>query len=147
MPRVQESIHIERPVEDVFAFATTPENQTLISSNMIEFSADRAVMEKGTRAEGAIRVAGKKLEWTSEVTEFERNRRVEMRSIDSPIPFHITWEYEAEDGGTRVTFVQEADELGGFFGKLADPVVTKVYARDVKATLETLKILCEETEA
>lgn len=143
MPRVEESVHIERPVAEVFAYVADPDNQTTIQSNMIEFHSD-GPLEKGRRTNGVTRVAGRKIEWTAEVTEFEQDRRVEIRSIDAPMDFHITWQYEPEDGGTRIRFEQEVGSLGSFFGRLADPVVTKMYARDVRSNLENLKTLLEE---
>ena len=144
MPRIEESITIDRPVEDVFAYVTDPDNQTTIQSNMIEFHAD-GPMEKGTRTNGATRVAGRRVEWTAEVTEFQPDRRVEIRSLDAPMEFHITWTYEpAGDDACRVTFEQEVGSLGSFFGRLADPIVTKMYSRDVKGNLENLKTLLEE---
>lgn len=144
MPTVKESIRIDRPVEEVFAYATDPAHQTLIASNLIDFELDRDRMEKGARASGTTRVAGKRVEWTSEVTEYHEGRRVEIRSVDAPMRFHITWTYEPDGDGTLVTFEQEAGELGGFFGRIADPVVTKMYSRDLRGNLENLKILLEE---
>lgn len=144
MPTVKESTRIDRPADEVFAYATDPGHQTLIASNMVEFELDRDQMEKGARASGATRVAGKRVEWTSEVTEYDEGRRVAMRSVDAPMEFHITWTYEPDGDGTQVTFEQEVAEIGGFFGRIADPVVTKMYSRDVRSNLETLKILLEE---
>lgn len=144
MPTVRESIRINRPADEVFAYATAPDHQTLIASNMVEFELDRDQMEKGARASGATRVAGKRVEWTSEVTEYEEGRRLEMRSVEAPMEFHITWTYEPDGDGTQVTFEQEVPEIGGFFGRMADPVVTKMYSRDVRSNLESLKILLEE---
>lgn len=144
MPTIKESIRIDRPVEEVFAYANDPEHQTVIASNMVEFDLDRERMEKGARASGATRVAGKRVEWSSEVTEYLEGQRVEMRSIEAPMDFHITWTYEPDGDGTLVTFEQEVAELGGFFGRIADPVVTKMYSRDVRSNLESLKILLEE---
>jgi uncharacterized membrane protein len=143
VPHIEEHIHIDRPVPDVFAFATDPDNQTLIASNMVRYDMDGA-MRKGARAEGATKVAGRKVEWTSEVAEFEQDRRVEIRSIEAPMDFHITWSYDADGEGTRVGFVQDVPSIGGFFGKLGDGLVTKMYSRDVRANLENLKVLCEE---
>lgn len=143
MPRIEEHIHIDRPVGDVFTFATEPSNQTLIAANMVAFDMD-GPMEKGARTEGVTKVAGRKVEWTTEVVEFEQDRRVELRSVEAPMDFHITWTYAAEGEGTRVGFVQEVSPLGGFFGRLGDPLVTKMYSRDVRANLENLKVLCEE---
>lgn len=144
MPRVEESVHIDRPVSDVFAYMSDPDNQTTIQSNMIEFHAD-GPLAKGRRTHGVTRVAGRRIEWSAEVTEFEQDRRVEIRSIEAPMSFHITWLYEPEDDGTRLTFTQEIGSLGSFFGRLADPVVTKMYARDVRGNLDNLKTLLEET--
>jgi hypothetical protein len=44
---------------------------------------------------------------------------------------------------SRVTFRLDVPEIGGFFGKLADPVVTRMYARDVRASLGNLKEILE----
>jgi uncharacterized membrane protein len=145
VPRIEESIHIDRPVSDVFAFATDPANQTLIAANMIAFDVD-GPMEKGARPEGVTKVAGRRVEWTSEVTEFEQDRRMEIRSLEAPMDFHITWTYEPDGDGTRVGFVQEVPSVGGFFGRMSDPLVTKLYGRDVRANLENLKLLLEDAE-
>jgi uncharacterized membrane protein len=144
VPRIEEDIHIERPVADVFAFAHDPDNQTLIASNMLAFDLDAPEMRKGARAEGVTKVAGRRVEWTSEVVEYEEGQRVEIRSVEAPMDFHITWTYEPEGDGTRVRFVQEVPSIGGFFGRLGDPVVTKMYSRDVRSNLEHLKALLEE---
>jgi uncharacterized membrane protein len=143
VPRIEEHIHIDRPVSEVFTFATDPDNQTLIAANMVRFDMDGA-MRKGARSEGVTKVAGRKVEWSSEVVEFEPDRRVEIRSVEAPMDFHITWSYDAEGEGTRVGFVQEVPNVGGFFGKLGDGLVTKMYSRDVRANLENLKALCED---
>lgn len=143
MPRIEEHIHIDRPVADVFAFATDPDNQTLIASNMVSYEQDGPT-EKGARPRGVTKVAGRRVEWTSEITEFHVDRRMELRSVEAPMDFHITWTYTEEDGGTRVDFLQEVPSLGGFFGRLGDPVVTKMYSRDVRGNLENLKVLLEE---
>jgi uncharacterized membrane protein len=145
MPRIQEDIHIARPVSEVFAFATDPANQTLIASNLIAYHME-GDMEKGSRASGTTRVAGRKVEWTAEVTEFEEDRRVEIRSVEAPMAFHLTWTYEPDGDGTRVRMEQTVPDTGGFFGRLGDGVVTKMYSRDVSANLANLKVLLEEGE-
>jgi uncharacterized membrane protein len=145
MPHVEESIHINRPVAEVFAFATDPANQMLINTNMVAYESD-GPLQKGARMSGAVKVAGKRVAWTSEVTEFEQDRRVEVQSIDAPMNFHISWLYEPDGEATRVQFVEDVDGIGGFFGRLSDPVVTRMYSRDVRANLENLKILLEEAD-
>lgn len=57
--------------------------------------------------------------------------------------FTIEYIIEPVDNGTNMTFHQTAGELGGFFGKLADPLVVRLYQRDVWSNLEKLKELLE----
>ena len=42
-----------------------------------------------------------------------------------------------------MTWHQESETYGGFFGKLADPLVTRMYAKDVRSNLEKMKELVE----
>ncbi|MCP4248352.1 MAG: hypothetical protein GY778_14995, partial [bacterium] len=89
------------------------------------------------------KVAGKSLKWTSEVAEFEEGRRVVNRSIESPMSWEMQVSYKDDAGDTLVHWRQETDGYGGFFGKLTDPLVTRMYAKDVKSNLEKLKELLE----
>lgn len=146
MPHIEESVYIDRPASEVFQFGTDPDNQTLINTNMASYELD-GPMEKGARPQGVTRVAGKKIKWSSEVTEFDQGKRVGIRSIDAPMDFQITWIYEPEGEGTRVTFIQEVGSLGGFFGRLSDPLVVKMYSRDVRSNLDKLKMLLEHDES
>jgi hypothetical protein len=144
MPIVDESIVINRPREEVFAFAIDPANVALYSSNLIEFKQlTPGPVQKGTKDAGAVKVAGKRIDWTTEVVEFEQGRRSVSRSLESPIAFEIDLTYEDAEGGTKVMWHQETDTFGGFFGKLADPLVTRMYSKDVRSNLEKLKELLE----
>lgn len=144
MPVVDESIVIDRPRGEVWEFATDPDNIVLTSSNLVEFTqiTDGPIGE-GTRFRGVTKVAGKKVEWTSEVTKHDRPSTFAQRSVESDIPFSIEITYEDADGGTRINWHQESDSFGGFFGKLADPIVNRMYAKDVRSNLESMKEVLE----
>lgn len=144
MPVVEESIVIDRGRSEVFAFANDPANVPLYSSNMMSYEQlTEGSVAKGTRNRGMVRVVGRTIEWTSEVTEFEQDRHVRNESVESPVDFTLDIRYEDVDGGTKVTWRQESETYGGFFGKLADPLVTRMYAKDVRSNLEKLKELVE----
>jgi hypothetical protein len=145
MPTIEESIEIERPCADVFAFASDPAKQVLYQSNLIEYEQlEDGPVEKGSKERGAVRVAGKKLSFTQEVTEWDPPHRMVMRSLEAPMHWELELRCEelAADR-TRLTMHQQVDELGGFFGKLGDAIVTKMYTRDVRSNLENLKDLLE----
>lgn len=146
MPHIEESINISRPLSEVFEFATNPANQTVFATNLLSYEL-LGPLTKGAVAQGVTRVAGKKVEWTAEITEFEQDRRMDIRSLKSPMSWTITWLFTPSGDGTEVRFVQDVPEIGGFFGRLADPIVTKMYSRDVRGNLEHLKLLLEESAA
>jgi len=144
MPVVEETMLIKRPRAEVFAFATDPANVPLYSSNLVEFEkTSEGPVGKGTTYRGVAKVAGKSLRWTSEVAEFEQGRRFVNRSVESPMSWEIQVSYEDDAGDTLVHWRQETGSYGGFFGKLTDPLVTRMYAKDVKSNLEKLKELLE----
>ena len=47
-----------------------------------------------------------------------------------------------EGSGTKVTWLQESESLGGVF-KFADGLVMKMYSQDVRSNLEKAKTLLE----
>ena len=144
MPVVEESITIQKPRSEVFSFASDPDNVPLYSSNLAEFEkTSEGPVGQGTTYRGVAKVAGRSLNWTSEIVEFQEGRRVVNKSIESPMAWQIETTYEDEGDGTRVQWRQETDSFGGFFGKLSDPLVTRMYAKDVRSNLEKLKDLLE----
>jgi uncharacterized membrane protein len=144
MPVVEESIVIDRGRSEVFAFANDPANVPLYSSNLISFEQlTEGPVAEGTRNHGMVRVVGRTIEWTTEVTEFEQDRHFRSQSVESPVDFILDIKYEDVDGGTKVTWRQESETYGGFFGKLADPLVSRMYSKDVRSNLEKLKELVE----
>ncbi|MDX1659929.1 MAG: SRPBCC family protein [Nitriliruptorales bacterium] len=145
MPTVNETITIDRPRSEVFAVATDPDKIALINSNLVEYEQKSdGERGKGTVDRGVVKVAGKKFEFTAEITEWQPDERFVSRSLEAPMEWEIIETFEDADGGTKVTFHQETPDLGGFFGKLGDALVNKMYARDVRSSLESLKIYCEE---
>lgn len=139
-----ESITINRPRQEVWDFIRVPENQVFWQSNLIDYESDSDGEPKvGDRERGVVKAAGRKIEWTSEIIQADLGKAIAMKSIEAPFPF--TWRMELEDDGdgTRATVHAETESMGGFFGKLGDPIVSKMYARDVKANLENLKEILE----
>jgi hypothetical protein len=117
-------------------------------SNMIDYEQlDDGPVAKGTRYRGTTRVAGKAVGWEAEVVErSDDGTKMVLRTTGGPLDWELTYTYEQEDGGTRFTFHHEVASLGGFFGRLTDPLVTKLYGRDVHSNLEKLGELVESGE-
>lgn len=140
---VEETVTIDRAPGEVFRFLTTPENIPLFWSNMIDYEHRSTPLEKGTHARAVLRVAGRKMAWTAELVEMVPDRHLAWRSVEAPFAFEYEYRLEPAASGTTVTYRMEAGELGGFFGKIAELLVGRMFARDVRTNLEHLKELME----
>lgn len=144
MPSIHESIVIARPQEIVFEFSSNPENVTRYSPSIVRYEpVDDGPLGESSRVEGSIKVAGKRIDFVEEIVEFDPPRRFSARTIESPIPFRVTIWSDPVNDGTLLEWLTEADQFGGFFGKLAEPVVVGMYRRELKADLDRLKKLIE----
>ena len=141
MIKVEHSIVINRPVEEVFAVVTNVENNPKWGSGLLEaVKTSEGPIGVGTTWRLVRKVLGQRLEAESEVTEYELNRNYVQRS-KSPFPVEVRQTYEAVEGGTRITITLEA-EPGGFF-KLAEPLLKSTAKREIDAEFANLKDLME----
>jgi carbon monoxide dehydrogenase subunit G len=146
MPVVEESVVIARPPQEVFDFLAKFENTAVFDSSVTssEQVSDGPV-GLGSRGRGTSKVMGRTFDWTTEIVEFDRPRRLVSRSVEGKLDFTVSLTMEPSDGGTRLTQrIEAASGLGGIFGKLADPLVERAQGRTVRANLETLAELLEE---
>lgn len=148
MPVIDDQIEIDRPREQVFAFMDDPANTALTNSNVLEYEQEgEGPRAKGTRHRGAVKVAGRRIDFVDEITEYEPGNHVTVRSVEAPKRMSWSLDIRVEDAGegrTLLIFHQDVGSLGGFFGKLSDGLVTKMYAKDVRANLENTKVMLEE---
>jgi carbon monoxide dehydrogenase subunit G len=143
MLTVEESIVINKPRPEVWEFMTDPDNVPVYSSNIVEYEmVSGEKLEVGRVCRGVARVAGRRLDFTDEMVEVERGRGGKLVSQDATIPYTLSVQCEDADEGTKVTWHQEVESLKGFF-KFADPIVMKLYARDVRSNLEKAKTILE----
>src|SRR5437870_9835769 len=115
MARAEISTTIKRPVEDVFAILSNPENSPQWSSSSLESTKTSAgPIGVGTTTRSVGKLLGRRIESESEVTEFEPNRKFAAQSKSGPFPFQTSVTFERIEGGTRVNATIEG-EPGGFF--------------------------------
>jgi uncharacterized membrane protein len=141
--RVEESVEINRPVEEVFSYAANPEYFPEWSGIILEVRKEEpGVLAEGETFTTVSKFLGRRFETPFEVTVHEPNRRHAHRSTGGPLPQEYTSTFEeTAAGGTRMTQVVEG-EPGGFF-RLAGPLLERAGRRQFRADLETLKDLLE----
>ncbi|MBV9831775.1 MAG: SRPBCC family protein [Marmoricola sp.] len=143
MLTVEESIVIDKPCAEVFAFFTDPDSIALYASNISDYKVVSGEnTELGRKATFTVRVVGVKLDYTDELVEFEDGKHYKLSSSGGRIPYTITMDFEDQGESTKVTWHQESESLGSVF-KFADGLVIKMYAKDLKANLENAKTMLE----
>jgi hypothetical protein len=146
MPKVDESIVIDRPAEEVFEFVTTPENDPLWTSTAVERAREGdEPIRVGSRIRAVDKFLGRKLESTFHVTDYEPSRRSSVR-IDGPVKAQGSYVLEPTDGGTRFHWTMDAERgLGGLYlGRITDPLVTVIFRRRIRGDLRRLKEVLEQ---
>lgn len=146
MPVVEESVFINRPPEEVFEFLIRTEKIPVWDSSVIRAEQiGDGPFGHGTRSKGTSKILGKQFDWVTENVHFDPPKKTVIRSVEGKFDFIISNVLEPEASGTRLTYRVEVDSgMGGFFGKLADPLVQKSHTRTVQANLETLADLLTE---
>jgi uncharacterized protein YndB with AHSA1/START domain len=142
MATLEISTVINRPVEEVFAFASNPENIPKWSSMGSEVKITSAgPIGVGTTYRSVLTILGRRIEVEVEITEYEPNRSFAQKSKSGPFPEENRVTFERVDGGTQVNFTSVA-EPGGFF-KLAEPLLVRMIKRQFEADFANLKDLME----
>ena len=84
---------------------------------------------------------GRRIAADYEITAFEPNRRIEFQAVAGPVRPHGRYDFDAVDGGTRLTFSLDA-RLAGLRKLLMGSAVQKTMDTEVK-TLDNLKRVLE----
>jgi uncharacterized protein YndB with AHSA1/START domain len=143
MTRFRATAVIDKPVEEVFAFAADPENDPRWSSAVSKARrTSKSALGLGSRYEQVLRFVGRRLEVTFEVTGYEPNRTVEIGRFSGPLRSAVGRRtFESVPGGTRVTFIAEG--RSGLFLNLVEPLVAAAGRREFRRALANLKQILE----
>ncbi len=143
MIKIENSVVINRPVDEVFEFLANSENDPQWQSGAQEvMKTSEGPIGVGTTFTTVSRLLGRRLESTVEYTAYEPNKRLAGKATSGPIPFQFETTFEpAAEGGTKVTNSGEGD-AGGFF-KLAEPLVARMLRRQFDTNSANLKDLLE----
>jgi uncharacterized protein YndB with AHSA1/START domain len=144
MIRAIHSVHIDRPVHEVFEYLKDHENRIYWQGNLTE--AEHEKLAKGTRITEVRNVLGRRVEIQGEITEFEDDKRLTFTG-QGPAVKRLEYHYrlKPDAGGTRLD--TEVDlELTDLFG-IASGVIQKLTDREVDHANQTLKDILEDQAA
>ena len=142
MAKVEKTITINAPVEKVFGYVEEPANLPEIWPSMVEAKDVQRLPNGGTSFRWVYKMAGVRFEGTSEDTEYVANRRVVSKSKGG-IESTITWTFQPEADGTKVTFEAEYTVPIPLLGKLAEAFIVKANEHETELLLANLKARME----
>jgi len=142
--KVEKSVFINLPPEEIFAYVSNLENLAEWSGVVIsarKFSSENTLV--GTTVRCTIRILGRWLDITYEIVECVPNHYMTFKSIAGVAPFLTFYRFETvESGGTNVSVEEVIHSTGGFLG-FAEPVITSFVSRQLAHDLLTLKDILE----
>jgi uncharacterized membrane protein len=142
--KVAQSVVIDLPAEEIFAYIADVENAADWSGFVINIrKTSPGTLQVGATLRATSRFLGRWLESTYEVVECEPGHHITFKSLSGVVPWVFYYLFEAlEEGRTRV--VQEAviHLKGGLLG-LPGPMAASTISRQLEHDLLTLKDILE----
>jgi uncharacterized membrane protein len=141
--RVEESIEINRPLQEVFDYVSDVGNYPEWMAHALEARKDtEGPPQQSDRFTLVIKSVGRRFETPYERSSYEANRRYTDRAVGGPVP-NQRWNstFQEVPGGTRLTRAVEA-EPGGLL-KVLEPLQKRAAGRQLGKDLKTLKDVLE----
>lgn len=142
MAKIQNTITIQCPIEDVFAYVADITNNDKWQTGVkaAEFTSGGSV-GVGTTFKYDAEIMGRNLETTGELTAYDPPKTYSWKATTGPFPMSGSTTFESVGSGTIVVDTLEA-VVGGFF-KLAEPLLIKQMQDQTERDLKKLKKLLE----
>lgn len=142
MFKYEKSVHINRPQQEVFDFVTNLSNDPKWQSNIqsVERVSDGPI-GVGSTWRYITKFLGRQNETEIQMTSYDPPYQSSVKAVSGPIPFENTHKFQAQDGGTLLTFTGQA-EIGGFF-KIAEGLAGKQIEKQIEADAAALKKVLE----
>ena len=142
MAKVERTITINAPVEKVFSYLDEPTNLPEIWPSFVEVKDVKRLPSGGNSFGWVYKMAGMPFKGTSEEVEYVPNERV-VAKTKGGIESTVTWTYQAEDGGTRLTLEVEYTVPVPLLGRLAEALIVKLNENEADVVITNLKTRME----
>ena len=135
------TLHLKRPVEQVFAFLADYQNLRTWQSDLIENEKlTEGPWRVGTRFREVRRTGPGKSEIQGEITDFEQNKRFSTRTTTKP-EVTVSYSLEGENGGTRLNY--KFVMLTSGMMRLVEPLMAGAIKKGTEHDFQKLKEILE----
>lgn len=139
MPSAENSIVINRPRSDVFAFVADHENDSKWRPGVVDIKRASGEGQGAVYTQGIQGPMGKRIDADFEVTAYQPDTVLAFRTLAGPVQPEGSYRFEDAGGGTRVTFSLNATLRGA--QKLMAPMVGKSMRNQVGALSDLKRVL------
>lgn len=142
MPTFEHIVHVEAPIEHVFAFGIDPENwqRTMPSLKDVEIVEET---DDGLRMRSTYEMLGRSIESDMEFTIVEPDAHT-VTTFESPsMTGELQYHYSETDSGTTVVQQCEYEFGESLLERVLEPVAKRYNKRQFKNSLQTTKELIE----
>jgi uncharacterized protein YndB with AHSA1/START domain len=135
------TIHLNRPVDQVFAFLVDYQNLPTWQSNLIENEQlTEGPLRVGTCFREVRRTGPGRSEIQGEITDLEPNKRFSTRTTTKP-QVTVSYSLEGENGGTRLNYKFVMLTRGMM--RLLEPLMAGPIKKDTESDFQKLKQILE----
>jgi uncharacterized protein YndB with AHSA1/START domain len=135
------SIHLNSPVDRVFAYCADAKNLRAWQANLIENEQlTEGPIRVGTRFREVRRTGPRQSEIQAEMTAFEPNKLFSTKTILGP-QATVSYAFDAERSGTRITYQFTLQPSG--FMRLMEHLIAGSIKKDADADFQKLKRILE----
>ena len=144
---VQTEIEIDRPRNEVAAYASDPDNAAAWYENIkaVEWKSPKP-FAVGSRIAFAAQFLGRRLTYTYEVKELIPGERLVMSTSEGPFPMETTYVWSDAGAGCTKMALRNRGEPSGF-SKVAAPMMARAMRRANGKDLARLKQILERGAA
>ena len=140
MPSTENSVVVNKPRSEVFAFVADHENDPKWRPGVFDIKRASGEGHGAVYRQGVKGPMGRRIPADFEVTAYEVNSHIAFRTLGGPVQPEGSYTFEDADGGTRITFSLSAHLRGP--QKLMAPMVVRSMRAQVDA-LQNLKRVLE----
>jgi uncharacterized membrane protein len=142
MAHLKKSIVIQAPVNKVFEYMFEPTNLPEVWPSMVEVKDIQRPPDRKYNFHWKYKMAGMVFDGATQTESFVQDQQV-VSTSSGGIRSRFVWDYQPEDGGTRLSVNIEYTVPIPLVGKLAEAAIVKMNEREADTLLANLKTRME----
>ena len=139
MASAENSIVIDRPRSEVFAFVADHENDPKWRPGVLDIKRASGEGQGAVYTQGVAGPMGKRVDADFEITAYQPDTVIAFRTLAGPVRPEGSYRFDDADGATRVTFSLNVNLRG--VHKLMAPMVGKSMRNQVAALSDLKRVL------